>query len=75
MELEKGYSVNEIVKAAESVTGKKCKILYTNRREGDAAELFADNKTAKQVLSWKPKYTNIEDIIESVWKWENNRRY
>lgn len=71
----KGCSVNEIVRAAELVTGKKCNVLYTARREGDAAELFANNKTAKEVLSWKPKYTNIDYIIESVWRWENNRKY
>ena len=71
----KGYSVEEIIKAAELVTGKKCKIVYTDRRKGDAAELYANNKLARNVLNWNPKYLSIENIIETAWKWENNRKY
>lgn len=71
----KGYSVKDIVKACEFVTNKTCNVEYTKRREGDASKIFADNKMAKEILSWHPKYTNIEDMVETVWRWENNRRY
>ncbi|ECQ7086619.1 UDP-glucose 4-epimerase GalE, partial [Campylobacter jejuni] len=70
-----GTSVKEIISAAEIVSGKKCPINYTPRRDGDPARLYADNKKAKEILSWKAKYTDIKDIIKSAWDWENNRKY
>ncbi|HEG6005964.1 TPA: UDP-glucose 4-epimerase GalE [Campylobacter jejuni] len=70
-----GTSVKEIISAAEIVSGKKCPINYAPRREGDPARLYADNKKAKEILSWKAKYTDIKDIIKSAWDWENNRKY
>jgi UDP-glucose 4-epimerase len=70
-----GTSVKEIIVAAEKVSGKKCPVEYVARRAGDPARLFADNTKAKEILNWQPKYTNIEDIIETAWNWELNRRY
>lgn len=70
-----GTSVKEIIKAAEELSGKKCPIEYTSRREGDPAKLFADNKKAKEVLGWENKYKNIKDIIKSAWEWEINRKF
>ncbi len=70
-----GTSVKEIISAAEKVSGKTCPTEYAERRAGDPARLFADNSKAKEVLGWKPEYTNIEDIIRTAWIWETNRRY
>ena len=70
-----GTSVKEIIVAAEEVSGKKCPVEYVTRRPGDPARLFANNAKAKEVLNWKPKYTNIKDIIKTAWIWELNRRY
>ena len=39
------------------------------------AKLFADNAKAKEVLGWKPKYTDIKDIIRTAWDWEQNKKY
>lgn len=66
-------SVMEIINAAEKVSGKKCPTVISERREGDPAKLFADNKQAKHILGWIPKYTNIEEIIRTAWNWELNR--
>ena len=70
-----GTSVNEIIKAAESITGKICPIEYTQRREGDPAKLFATNEKAKRILGWIPKYNDIRDILSTAWSWEINRKY
>lgn len=70
-----GTSVKEIISAAEKVSGKICPTEYAERRAGDPARLFADNRKAKEVLGWTPQYTNIEDIIRTAWVWETNRRY
>jgi UDP-glucose 4-epimerase len=68
-------SVMEIIKAAEKVSGKSCPTVITDRREGDPAVLYADNKKAKEILGWNPKYLKIEDIIKTAWNWENNRLF
>lgn len=70
-----GTSVLEIINVAEKVTGKKCPVEYDLRREGDPARLFADNQKAKDILEWFPKCTNIEQIIQTAWNWEQNRKY
>ncbi len=70
-----GTTVKEIIAAAEKVSGKLCPTEYAPRREGDPAQLFADNKKAKEILGWIPQYINIEDIIKTAWNWELNRRY
>jgi UDP-glucose 4-epimerase len=70
-----GTSVKEIITAAEEVSGKKCPTEYAARRAGDPARLFADNTKAREILGWNPQYTNIKDIIQTAWNWEENRRY
>lgn len=70
-----GTSVQEIIDAAERVTRKKCPVIYGQRRAGDPAELFAENKKAKEILGWELKYTNMETILETAWNWEMNRKF
>ncbi len=69
-----GYSVNDIIKAAEIVTNKKIKFEIVDKREGDPAILIADNKKAKKVLNWMPQY-NLDDIIYSAFNWHKKPRY
>lgn len=68
-------SVTEIIRAAENVAGKSCPAVIEGRRAGDPARLYADNKKAKEILGWVPRYTAIEDIIRTAWNWEINRRF
>lgn len=70
-----GYSVKEVIKAAELITNSVCPVHIAERRQGDPAVLYADNTKAKQVLEWSPVFDNIEDIIQTAWNWENNRSY
>lgn len=70
-----GTSVKEIINAAEKVTGLKCPVEYVERRAGDPAKLYASNDYALKILGWKPKYTEIEDIIRTAWGWELNRKF
>ena len=63
-----GFSVKEIIHASERVTGQKIKNEIAPRRLGDPAILVASSEKAKNILSWRPKYTDINDIISSAWK-------
>ena len=65
-----GTSVKEIVDATEKVIGKKLEYTYAPRRCGDPDTLTAKAEEAKKVLGWEPFYTNIEEIIATVWNLE-----
>jgi len=69
-----GFSVLEVIKAAERVTGKKVDYSYEEKRPGDPAILVADSTLARRELGWQPKYTNIQEIIETAWHWHQNSK-
>lgn len=70
-----GTTVKELIEAAKQVCKKDCPINYVERRQGDPAKLFADNKKAKEILNWQAKFVDIKDILKSAWDWENNRKF
>jgi UDP-glucose 4-epimerase len=63
----RGYSVKEIINAANEVTQKSANVKFGQRREGDPPKLVADNKMAKTILGWEPNHVDIKSIIESAW--------
>jgi UDP-glucose 4-epimerase len=65
----KGYSVLEIIKATEKITGKSVPYVIGPRREGDPAILIASWERAKQLLGWTPRLSSLEDIIRTAWEW------
>ena len=64
-----GFSVLEIIRAAEKVTGKKAPVTYGARRPGDPIALYADPSRARKLLAWEAKYKDPETIIRSAWNW------
>lgn len=66
----KGTSVQEIIDATEKVIGKKLNYDYAERRAGDPAKLTANADKARQLLDWQPEYTDVGDIIRTVWNLE-----
>jgi UDP-arabinose 4-epimerase len=69
----KGYSVREIIDAASKVVGKEPVIKYQDRREGDPGELIADAALAREILGFKPEYTDLEEILQTAWAWMEKR--
>lgn len=67
-----GFTVKEVIKATENVTGMNIKSVISERRAGDPQTLVASSEKAKNILGWKPEFTNIEDIIASAWKWHKS---
>ncbi|HAM39388.1 MAG: UDP-glucose 4-epimerase GalE [Elusimicrobia bacterium RIFOXYC2_FULL_34_12] len=67
-----GFSVREIIKVAEKVTGKKINTKDTPRRAGDPAVLIATSEKIKKELNWAPKYNDINTIVETAWKWHKS---
>lgn len=65
-----GFSIQEVIHAAEQVTGRKIPTLEAPRRKGDPARLVADSTLARKQLGWKPQHTELAIIIEHAWRWE-----
>lgn len=72
-----GFSVKEVIETARKVTGREIKIEIAPRRAGDPSRLVGDSSKAREVLGWKPEFSELEKIIESAWKWhkEHPRGY
>ncbi len=66
--LGNGFSVLEIIRAAEKVIGQKIKYTVSERREGDPAVLIASNEKARKMLLWECKIKDPVEIIEDAWK-------
>ena len=66
----KGFSVKEIIHAVESLCRVTIKKKITKRRAGDPPSLIANNKQALKKLQWEPKFSDMETIISSAWKWQ-----
>ncbi len=64
-------SVREVINAVAKVTGKKVPYTEGPRRAGDPPALYADSSKAKTELGWKVKFTTIEAIVETAWKWHS----
>ena len=65
-----GYSVLDIVKAFEKVSGKKVPYVIDPRRPGDIAECYADPTLAKNVLGWEAKF-DIERMCRDADRWQS----
>jgi UDP-glucose 4-epimerase len=68
-----GYTVREVIDAAESVTGKEIPVKIGARRAGDPAVLVASSEKAQRELGWQPEFEDIKLIISSAWQWLENR--
>jgi UDP-glucose 4-epimerase len=67
----KGYSVREVIDTVKKVSGTDFKVVEAQRRLGDSPVLICDSTKAKNELGWQTKWTNLEKIVESAWKWHS----
>jgi UDP-arabinose 4-epimerase len=68
---DNGYSVKEIINSVQQVTNIKITVKTVQRRPGDPSSLIADSSKFKNALGWELKHSNINQIIETAWKWKN----
>lgn len=65
-----GYSIGEVIAAAERVTGRSITRRSGPRRAGDPPVLVADASLAKHELGWRPRFADLDTIIQHAWRWE-----
>lgn len=64
-----GFTVKEVIKATETITGDNIPVNICPRRQGDPAVLQASSNKITRELGWKPKYPRLDEIIRSAWDW------
>ena len=69
----RGFSVREVIAAAERVTGKTVSHSIAPPRPGDPPRLVADASRAMSELGWRPQRAALETIIADAWRWECRR--
>ena len=65
----RGFSVREVIESARRVTGHPIPAEIHPRRSGDPAVLVASSEKATNELGWKPRYTQLDEIIRTAWAW------
>lgn len=66
-----GYSVLEVIKSFERVTGKKLNYKIVPRRPGDVEKVWANTQFANDELGWKAEKT-LDEMMLSAWNWEKS---
>lgn len=64
-----GFSVKEIARTVERVTGRQLRVEHCARRPGDPPVLIAANDKAREVLGWTPRHSDPDTIIRTAWDW------
>lgn len=72
-----GRSVREVIQAVSAVHGTDVPCEELPRRPGDPPELWADPAEARRLLDWIPRFTELEPMIETAYRWfvDNPRGY
>jgi UDP-glucose 4-epimerase len=67
-----GFTVRQVIEGVRRVTGKPITVVESPRRDGDPAVLIASSEKIRRELQWKPKFGELETILESAWIWHKN---
>ena len=68
-----GFTVREVIDSVRRVTGKPIAVEECPRRPGDPAVLVAGSEKIKAELGWRPRFAELDVIIESAWRWHQQR--
>jgi len=67
----RGYSVREVIRTVEEVTGKPVPVKEGPRRAGDPPVLVASSDKIQRELGWRPQYTELRPIVATAWNWHS----
>jgi UDP-glucose 4-epimerase len=68
-----GFSVRQVIESARRITGQPIPAEIHPRRAGDPAVLVAASDKAIGELGWKPRYTELDEIVRTAWDWHKKR--
>jgi len=64
-----GATVKEVIETCRRVTGHPIPAEVGPRRPGDPAVLIASSDKIRRELGWKPRYPDLQTIVEHAWAW------
>jgi len=67
-----GFSVRQVLAAAEAVVGRPVPHTVGPRRAGDPPVLVASNARAREILGWTPGRSTLEAMLGSAWAWRRD---
>lgn len=67
-----GYSVMEVIRVAEEVSGKSISFVGADRRPGDPAVLVASSERIVKELGWDPEFPDLRTIVQTAWNWHSS---
>jgi len=67
----RGHSVRQVIDSCRRISGQPIAVEIGPRRPGDPPELVADSSRAQAALDWRPKYTELDEIVETAWRWHS----
>jgi len=65
-----GYSVREVLKSVERVSGRCLAVREEPRRPGDPATLVARAERIRSELGWRPRLDDLDTIVRTAYAWE-----
>jgi UDP-glucose 4-epimerase len=68
-----GFSVREVIAAAEKVTGASIPTREAGRRPGDPPMLVAASERIRSALGWEPGKAGLEQIVADAWAFAQSR--
>ncbi len=68
-----GYSVREVIDTVRWMAKTDFKVIETARREGDPPVLISGMQKAKDILGWTPRYSQVDEIIKTAFRWHSRR--
>src|SRR4051794_12386371 len=71
---ERGFSVRQVIDAAERVTKKKIPFTLSDRRAGDPSALVSSSLKARDIIGWRPEISELDEIVRSAWAWHQGYR-
>ena len=71
----RGFSVREVIRAVEEVTGRSVPARDAPRREGDPAVLVASSERARALLGWHPTRSDLHALVADAWRADEARTH
>ena len=65
-----GFSVLDVINAANNIYQNKIIYKFAKRRDGDVEKLISSNSKILNHINWKPKHNDLKEIINSSVRWE-----
>ncbi len=68
----RGLTNLEVVNAVKRISGTDLPVTIGPRRAGDPSRLVADAGLLRRTMGWEPRYSDLDTIVESSWRWQKS---